>query len=432
MNYEAQLLRLITLHPRELLECHGLESKHFSDQRHRLIFESICRIYDSSQKMSMTAIKADIAAEWVDDLLVQLLKVKVDGGGEVLTNALIEAHAAATAIEAIGIHKDSIINGAGQRAAITELATALLDIANDKIKSNMMDGYQAAGKLLDVVRNPDRESLVVNTGISLFDDKIGGVQKGLLSIVSGVPGMGKSLFMANLILNMALAGKHVHVGSLEDRSIYVMGRLLGRLAGINSEPLIKSQAVSMEVVKRLEETRERNMEALKRIHIDDSSGQSFTSIRRTCMKLQSAGELDVSFVDHLGELKKMSQREYTAATMNVEGIRDIASDLDIPVVLGCQVSKSAVTGNAGAKKQHEEYIPHGHHLRDSGRILEVARMVMFVHRPHKWDNTQPEEAFWVNVDKQSHGKTGLIKLETNLETMHVYSPAEKTEYNSYD
>lgn len=432
MNHEAQLLRLITLHPRELLECHGLEPKHFADQRYRRIFESICRIYDSGQKMSMTAIKADIAAEWVDDLLVQLLKVKVDGGGRALTNALIDAYAARTAIGAMVVYRDIIKGNTGQRAAITELATALLDIANDKIKSKMMDGYQASGQLLDIVRNPDKKSLVVNTGISLFDDKIGGVQKGLLSIVSGVPGMGKSLFMANLILNMALAGKHVHVGSLEDRSIYVMGRLLGRLAGINSEPLIKSQAVSMEVVKRLEETRERNMEALKRIHIDDSSGQSFTSIRRTCMKLQSAGELDVSFVDHLGELKKMSQREYTAATMNVEGIRDIANDLDIPVVLGCQVSKSAVTGNSGAKKNHEEYIPHGHHLRDSGRILEVARMVMFVHRPHKWDNTQPEEAFWVNVDKQSHGKTGLIKLETNLETMHVYSPAEKTEYNSYD
>ena len=136
--------------------------------------------------------------------------------------------------------------------------------------------------------------------------------------------------------------------------------------------------------------------------------------------LKNEGKLTAAYVDHLGEISKKGRNKYDAATENAEGLRDIGNDLDIPMISGAQVARSAVSGAAsGGNINHLDCIPRAHHLRDSGRIEEVARNIWFVHRPHKWNNKEPESDFWVNIDKATHGKPKIIKLKTRLDTMSI-------------
>jgi replicative DNA helicase len=93
--------------------------------------------------------------------------------------------------------------------------------------------------------------------------------------------------------------------------------------------------------------------------------------------------------------------------------------MDLPVVAGCQVSRSAVSQHIGNAKDHTNFIPRAHHLRDSGRIEEVARSIWFVHRPWKWNNDEDKTAFWLNVDKQTHGTTGILKMKCDLQHMTI-------------
>lgn len=434
IQHEQQLLKLVTLYPDQLLECGDLESKHFSNGAYGLIFDKVNEMYDAKKPISMSGISAEINEEWVQSALVELVGVSVDGRAQTLSEAIVDSKIGQSVLDMFEASKHKLSSGRGQRDTVGFLIEEFAKIADDKNEGRLETMDAVMHRAVERVKNPVKTEGKCKTGISLLDSWLGGFQDKLLYIVSGVPSMGKSLFMANLICNIALSGKHVHVGSLEDTSLQIAGRILSRLSGVDAEPIVKCENLSFEEIKTIERTLERISDSMKNIHIDDSTGQSVSSIRRTCAKLKSRGELDISFIDHMGEMKAMGKDKYTAATMNAEGISAIARDIGIPVVAGCQVSKAAVSGSNPTQGliNHENFIPRGHHLRDSGRIQEIARCIMFVHRPHKWDNKMDPSDFWVNIDKQTHGKTGVVQLKTALETMAVISPEEYNGGTGYE
>lgn len=426
IEHEQQLLALVAMYPDQVLECGTLNAGHFSNQAYGKIFEVANQMFDAKKPVSISGIGAEINETWASSALVELSGVTVAGSAKGLSESIIDTKIGKSAILAFDAIQHKLKTGRKQRDTIGELIESLAQIADEKTSERLTTMDLVMDSLMDKVRNPLEESAKLRTGIAALDDYLGGFQKSLLYIVSGVPSMGKSLFMANLICNIALSGKHVHVGSLEDTSVQMAGRIISRLSGIDSEPIVKGDKLSWEEIQTLERVVEKTRDAMSNIHIDDSTGQGVGSIRRTCTKLKSKGQLDVSFIDHMGEMAKIGKDKYTSATANAEGLAAIAKDLEIPVVSGCQVARSAVTQSANGKdaKDHASYIPRSHHLRDSGRIEEIARCIMFVHRPVKWNKDLDPSDFWVNIDKQTHGKTGIVQLKTRLDTMAVISPEE--------
>jgi replicative DNA helicase len=426
IEHEQQLLALVAMYPEQVLECGTLNAGHFSNQAYGKIFEVANKMFDDKKPVSLSGIGAEINETWASSALVELSGVSVAGSAKGLSEAIIDAKIGESAICAFDALQHRLKTGRKQRDTIGELIETLAKIADEKTNERLTTMDLVMDSLMEKVRNPVEESAKLKTGITTLDDWLGGFQNSMLYIVSGVPSMGKSLFMANLICNIALSGKHVHVGSLEDTSIQMAGRIISRLSGVDSEPIVKGDRLSWEEIQTIERVVEKTRDAMSNIHIDDSTGQGVGSIRRTCTKLKSKDQLDISFIDHMGEMTKIGKDKYTAATANAEGLSAIAKDLCIPVVSGCQVARSAVTQSAHGKdaKDHRNYIPRSHHLRDSGRIEEIARCIMFVHRPVKWNRELDASDFWVNIDKQTHGRTGIVEMKTRLDTMAVVSPEE--------
>lgn len=417
---EQQLLRLLTLYPKSILECGNLKPEHFSVKFHGRIFEAISTLYDAKKEVSLTSVSLEIGESWVNDILIPLASVKVDGGASALANAIFDDNLGARAAEVARSYIAILEDGKNREKSILELITRLGQIASEKTADRLATADVFADEMLTILRNPDVERTSIKTGISKLDDHTGGVQKSLLTIISGVPGMGKSALIANMIMNMAMMGERPYLSSLEDRSLYVVGRMLSRWAMVDAESINKAQNISFEELRRIEETVEKRRDAMKRIHIDDSSGQSVAGIRRTCSMLLDAGKMTVAFADHMGELSRGNRNKYDAATANAEGLRDIANDLCIPVISGAQVARSAVSSAAsGSNINHQDCIPRSHHLRDSGRIEEVARNIWFVHRPHKWNAKENESDFWINIDKATHGRPKVIKLKARLDNMCI-------------
>jgi replicative DNA helicase len=425
---EQQLLRLLTLYPDTILECGDLRPEHFSLRHHGEVFRAILSIYDAKKTVSLTSVKIEIGKDWAHDTVMGLAMVKVDGGASVLSESIINAHIGNLAAERARSYASMLDEGKDQIELISELVELLGKIANQKVESRLTTADIVAETVLTTIRNPETGGTAIRTGISKLDQFTGGVQSGLLTIVSGCPSHGKSALMVNMALNMAMSGKYVYMASLEDRSLYVVSRTISRLASVNAENLSKCQNIGFDEIQRIESSVERCKEILARISIDDSTGQSVASIRRTAAMLRNKGVCDVSYVDHLGEISRGRRNKYDAATENAEGLRDIANDLDLPVIAGAQVSRSAVQSGYGDNINHKECIPRSHHLRDSGRIEEVARNIWFCHRPHKWNRNEPETDFWVNVDKATHGKTGIVTLKCKMDNMLITD--EETFYDN--
>ena len=418
-DIEQQLLRLITLRPEMIVSCGDLAPHHFKTRSHGKIFSIISKMYDTKKGISLAAISAYVDED-TRPFVSQLASVRVDGGAKHLADCIKDNYIGAVTAEAARSYADILETKKGRQNVISELISKLSRFADNDSEERLTTADLVTDRILDTLRNPDKHNRIVKTGIGKLDYYTGGVQAGMMTIVSGVPGMGKSTLMANIIVNMALSGEHVYLASLEDQSDYVVGRIHSRLTGINSEYINKGKNIGLSEIEQIEQSLERNRPMLSRIHIDDSAGQNVLKIRRTCDYLKSKGELGVAVVDHMGEIAGGGRNKYESASHNAESLRNIAKEFDIPLVAGAQVARSAVSANAhGANINHEACIPRAHHLRDSGRIEEVARNIWFVHRPHKWNQKNDANDFWINVDKATHGTTSIIKLKCDLKTMRI-------------
>jgi replicative DNA helicase len=124
--------------------------------------------------------------------------------------------------------------------------------------------------------------------------------------------------------------------------------------------------------------------------------------------------VDLVIVDHLGEIPEEGETETVKVTNAARAMRNIAEDLNIPLLLACQLNRSVE--NTPDKR------PELRHLKQSGEIEALARTVLMLYREGYYnpdgDNMHELELI---VAKQNQGKPGLIKLWVDLPHMYVRS-----------
>lgn len=231
---------------------------------------------------------------------------------------------------------------------------------------------------------------IIPTGFRALDDRQGGLYRGLLTVVAGCTGMGKSAFLLNLAINCGLAGRKVLYYTLEDSRTFVQKRMLARLSEVNLWKLLKNKVNGQEARSILEAKIKLEKRETPLFWIQDSAANT-AQISQTALSHSTAHGLDLLIVDHLGYTSDKGKDEYTIVSAAVRGFAEIAKDLDIPVVLAVQLNR----GGGDRDK-----VPEIKNLRGSGHIEEDARAIWFVHRKSEEPNR-----FSVYVAKSSHGET---------------------------
>jgi replicative DNA helicase len=423
---ERKILSALMSWPEGVIHTGELAPRHFMSTTYGEVYKTLCNMYDSKQDIGYTALSSVLVGEWVPAVMAEIASEQTDGGVRILSSIIRGQCAKRETMAILERFKGTLERSKNPFDEITNIMSELSAVADERTTDRLITMYEASEGVRKYLGDPKRPRPIVKTGIRKLDKKSGGVQKGILTLIAGRPSMGKSTFLVNLLFNQALAGEHVYMGSLEDRSRYVASRILSRIANIDAESIVKGGDIGLDGMQRVEEAMDRCSDALKRIYIDDSSGQSVASIKRTCEKLKADGNLDVAYVDHMGEMKK-GRDMYIDTTKNAEGLRDIANDLDVPMITGQQVSRSSVKGK-GSNAPHTDMIPDQADLRDSGRLEEIARSIWFVHRPWFWDKSQPERGFEVHVAKATHGEPGAVYLECDLSRMIIADSLEELGY----
>jgi replicative DNA helicase len=420
---ERKILSALMSWPEGVVHTGGLEQRHFLSTTYGTVYKTLCDMYDSKQEIGYTALSAMLVGDWVPAVMSEIASETTDGGVKVLSKLIRGQSARRNTLAILGRFKGRLERSPNPYESINDIMSELAAVADDRTNDRLITMLEAAENVREYLSNPERPRPIIKTGIRKLDKKSGGVQKGILTLIAGRPSMGKSTFLVNLLFNQALAGENVYMGSLEDRSRYVASRILSRIANIDAESIVKGGDIGLDGMMRVEESMDRCSDALKRIYIDDSSGQSVASIKRTCEKLKADGKLTVAYVDHMGEMKK-GRDLYIDTSKNAEGLRDIANDLDIPMITGQQVSRL----NKGDNVPHDQMVPKQDDLRDSGRLEEIARSIWFVHRPWFYDKSQPERMFEVHIAKATHGEPGPVYLECDLSRMVIKDCLEEGGY----
>jgi replicative DNA helicase len=290
--------------------------------------------------------------------------------------------------------------------------------ADDQALAAMQFGMQNGGKLPGL-----------SCGLTGLDQMTGGLKRGEMIVVAGRPGMGKSALAVCISNATAAVNAPTMFFSLEMSAASLSSRGLTDLAYSRRAP-IKYQDVMRGTVsdadgqRIIEAGRQRREWPLK---IDPTAGLTVSQIasraRRHNQNLERQGRrLSLIIVDHLHMVhasKRYSGNRVNEVTEISGGLKSLAKDLDVPVIVLAQLNR--------ALENREDKRPTMADLRDSGSIEQDADAIIFVYREayHLERSTganAEQEALRVDrlidakdqleaiVAKQRNGPTGTVKL----------------------
>ena len=184
----------------------------------------------------------------------------------------------------------------------------------------------------------------VTTGWDSLDRKLfGGFNRGELNIFAGGSGAGKSLFLANLVVNFALEGLNVVYLTLELSEALVSMRVDSMVTGISTRNIFKDLDDVEMKVKMI--GKKAGMMQIKYM----PSGKTANDIRAYLKEyeIKAGKKVDVLLVDYLDLLmpigKKISAENLFVKDKYVsEELRNLAMELQTVFVTAAQLNRGAV------------------------------------------------------------------------------------------
>ena len=184
----------------------------------------------------------------------------------------------------------------------------------------------------------------VSTGWAAIDKKLfGGFNRGELNIFAGGSGAGKSLFLANIGVNMAEKGMNVMYLTLELAESLVSMRIDSMLTGISTRDIFK-QIDDVEIKVRMIG---KKSGALQVKYMP--SGKTANDIRSYIKEyeIKSGKKVDVLLIDYLdllmpASMKVSAENLYIKDKYVSEELRNLAMELNTVFVTAAQLNRGAV------------------------------------------------------------------------------------------
>lgn len=275
----------------------------------------------------------------------------------------------------------------------------------------------------------------IPTGIASLDGKLGGYQPGIVTIIAGRPGMGKSsVFVAGADAATA-SGHGVHVFAFEDSIDSLADRAMAGLSGVAAES-IRAMSLNRGEMRQIGDALNK-LRARKRWLIEDAPSPYVDDIIRAARREQVANGTKVVIVDYVQLLRGPRGRKYRVADREQE-LSDIGTELmlaaredGIAYLLGSQLNREC--------ERREDKRPVVSDMRGSGTLEERAKCVVMVYRgcvygpavegvDERRDDTRgeylPDGEEWgrtmeLLVEKNSNGRTGRVFATFDGPSMRV-------------
>lgn len=253
------------------------------------------------------------------------------------------------------------------------------------------------------------------SSLNIINKAFGGWQNSDLTVIAGRPGMGKSAFMVQQIIDTAIQKMSVGVFSLEMSAEQITSRIITNYTNIPNSSILR-KGLDTEEWKRYNNYKD-SLISLN-VHIDDTPNISIQNLRVKAKMMKMRYDISILFIDYLqlitNENSHNREQEVSHISRNLKGI---AKELDIPVIALAQLSRNV--------EQRADRRPLLSDLRDSGAIEQDADEVMFLYRPEYygvefWDTEYNSESTnnqaEIIIAKNRHGGILAERCNVNLAT----------------
>ena len=287
----------------------------------------------------------------------------------------------------------------------------VIELRTDVHAKRVRDLMKGAINYLEDLSKKKPGAVGLSTGFDI-DRKITGLKPGELIVLAARPSIGKTALSLDIARNVAIGGGiGVGIFSLEMGSYQVVLRLLCGEARINLKDVRDGKLTQSQWANDIMSAADKLSAAS--IYIDDTAQISAVELRQKARRMRQDHDIGLVIIDYLQLMRpvgvnKSASREQEVAKLSAD-IKSLAKELNLPILLLCQLNRQAEQGNQ----------PKLSHLRESGAIEQDADIVMLLHRERELDRDQnqpPEQENGEGIEskliiaKNRNGETGIVNL----------------------
>lgn len=276
------------------------------------------------------------------------------------------------------------------------------------------DAEDTLAYLVSVAADPSK-AYGMMTGITDIDLMTNGFQRGDFSVVGARTSIGKSAFMADLLLRLESKGHKVALFSLEMTKRQVHLRMLGNKMGISGEALRLGKAMPETYSEKIHAYRS----VLANIYIDDTRGIDADYIGDVMGRLKRTAGLDFVVVDYIQDVKEQGEsndNSGSAISRVCRKLRKAAQECDCHVMGLSQVVRGV--------EDRSDKRPGSADLSGSTGIETSADVIMLLYRDDYYNPRKDSKpsVLEVNFSKHRNGRVGRIELRYDLTTQRITGP----------
>lgn len=401
-----------------------LKPEHFYDPVHGRIYAACVRLIAAGRLADAVVLKGEMASDpglqelGVSSYLARLLESASDNAAAVEYAKMVRDLSDRRILKSLF---DTLLVDVGDteaRELVERAEERLAEISGSAVAQSIRSPGDA---LRQVLADPIKP---IPCGLTDFDDY--GVLIPGVCIVGARSSMGKSSLVVDLV-HRAARRDHASVlisNEMTDRQ--VSSRLAGAITGVEYEAIHKGR---LDAEQRDDVSKAADELDTLPLTIVEAPGVSLGGlralIRRWKREQEKAGrKIGVVGIDYLQNIHAEGNSLYEKMSVVALGLQTIGLALDVCLVVACQLSRAAES----EKDKH----PSLRHLRDSGKIEEIADSVLLLYRDSYYAAREPECAdieeeqqrrhrassleTEVDVAKNRHGAIGKFSLWADLKT----------------
>ena len=377
---------------------------------HREIFQAMCELYQANNPLDIITVAEQLRRKHADDdflgpaYLVELTEnspftQNIEHYAQVVHNY----HSIRRIIGACQTTVKKAMAYDGEVSGfIEDIEKEFIAIANQQDSGGIATTHEVLDLTITEIENRlnnDGSMTGVPSQFLDLDRNTGGWQRSDLVIIAARPGMGKTAFALNCVINAVRSGKSTVIFTLEMSKTQLMERIIASEARIDSSKMRKGDLN--------EEEQDRLMHGIRGIGtmpamlgIDETPGISLLELRSRCRRFKKEHGLDLVVIDYLQLMGPSGTKKYESREREISeisgGLKALAKELNIPVLALAQL-------NRGVEGRPDK-IPKLSDLRESGSMEQDADMILFLYRDEYYNpNSEDAGKALIRIAKNRHG-----------------------------
>lgn len=298
----------------------------------------------------------------------------------------------------LAVNKIKTLDTSDSYVTLVEKSDSAIAEAISSENTNIVEKLGTKGfseRIRNIVENPI-DVYGINTGVTFFDVGLDGIVPGLLTLIGGRPGTGKSALAQNMYYNIACLGQTpILCIDTETNKSFVENRLLAISSGYSFNEIIHGKAPFEELEKHIE------LIENSPIYYYYMPNLSAAKLRTICRKYQKAHGIQCIFIDFLGSSE--SENSSIELGKKIKDLHDISTSLEIGMVVFQQLNREQLDKQTGKSVKEVDL---GHFVL-SDQTTWYCDAAVGIRFP-----TQPEKAKFqcnrmADIPKHRFGKAGV-------------------------